>query len=57
VITTAEPQALAGFYTRMFGAEEIFRVPAEGPAFYLGLRIGEASPGVWTQGLMPRLRV
>lgn len=46
VITTAEPQALAGFYTRMFGAEEIFRVPAEGPVFSLGLRVGDTDLGL-----------
>lgn len=30
----------------MFGAEEIFRAPAEGPAFYLGLRIGDTDFGL-----------
>ncbi|GAA3074138.1 hypothetical protein GCM10010448_65860 [Streptomyces glomeratus] len=30
----------------MFGAEEIFRLPAEGPAFYLGLRIGDTDLGL-----------
>ncbi|MGX2998606.1 VOC family protein [Streptomyces sp. JNUCC 64] len=46
VILTADPDVLAGFYTKLFGAEEIFRVPEEGPAFYLGLRIGDTDLGL-----------
>ncbi|MGW1037165.1 VOC family protein [Streptomyces antibioticus] len=46
VILTADQDTLVGFYTRLFGAEEIFRVPDEGPAFYLGLRIGDTDLGV-----------
>ncbi|MGW7460225.1 VOC family protein [Streptomyces sp. NPDC054797] len=46
VIVTAEQDLLLGFYTELFGAEEIFRVPAEGPAFYLGLRIGDTDLGL-----------
>lgn len=46
VIMTAGVDALVGFYTQLFGAEEIFRVPAEGPAFYLGLRIGDTDLGL-----------
>ncbi|MEU3451582.1 VOC family protein [Streptomyces thermolilacinus] len=46
VITTADPDVLLGFYTKLFGAEEIFRVPEEGPVFYLGLRIGDSDLGL-----------
>ncbi|MFE9701827.1 VOC family protein [Streptomyces sp. NPDC005930] len=46
VILTARHDVLLGFYTQLFGAEEIFRVPAEGPVFYLGLRIGDTDLGL-----------
>ncbi|CAL9360260.1 VOC family protein [Streptomyces sp. enrichment culture] len=46
VITTAHPDVLLGFYTKLFGAEEVFRVPDEGPVFYLGLRIGDSDLGL-----------
>ncbi|MEF9886915.1 VOC family protein [Streptomyces sp. P9-A4] len=46
VILSADLDVLIGFYTKLFGAEEIFRVPAEGPFFYLGLRIGDTDLGL-----------
>ncbi|MFI1533205.1 VOC family protein [Streptomyces anandii] len=46
VIITANQDVLLGFYTTLFGAEKIFRVPEEGPAFYLGLRIGDTDLGL-----------
>lgn len=46
VIITADHDVLLGFYTELFGAEEVFREPAEGPAFYLGLRIGDTDLGL-----------
>ncbi|MFF0477867.1 VOC family protein [Streptomyces sp. NPDC004284] len=46
VILTADQDVLLGFYTELFGAQESFRVPAEGPAFYLGLRIGDTDLGL-----------
>ncbi|USQ86205.1 VOC family protein [Streptomyces phaeoluteigriseus] len=60
VIVTADQDALLGFYTELFGAEEIFRVPAEGPAFYLGLRIGDTDLGLVSKtepgtGAAPRI--
>jgi catechol 2,3-dioxygenase-like lactoylglutathione lyase family enzyme len=45
VILTADQDVLLHFYTKLFGAEEIFRVPEEGPAFYRGLRIGDTDLG------------
>lgn len=35
-----------GFADEFTGAEEIFRVPAEGSAFYLDLRIGDTDLGL-----------
>ncbi|MEU2247033.1 VOC family protein [Streptomyces sp. NPDC019224] len=60
VILTADQDVLIGFYTELFGAEEIFRVPAEGPAFYRGLRIGDTDLGLVTKadpgsGAAPRI--
>ncbi|MFF9813557.1 VOC family protein [Streptomyces sp. NPDC014006] len=46
VIVTADQDVLLGFYTALLGAEEIFRIPAEGPAFYVGLRIGDTDLGL-----------
>ncbi|SEE06736.1 VOC family protein [Streptomyces sp. TLI_105] len=46
VILTADTDVLLAFYTELFGAEEIFRVPEEGPVFYLGLRIGDTDLGL-----------
>ncbi|MFE6522748.1 VOC family protein [Streptomyces sp. NPDC057794] len=46
VILTARQDVLLGFYTQLFGAEEVSRVPEEGPAFYLGLRIGDTELGL-----------
>lgn len=60
VIITADQDVLLGFYTTLFGAEEIFRIPEEGPAFYLGLRIGDTDLGLVTKanpgtGAAPRM--
>ncbi|WP_432136431.1 MULTISPECIES: VOC family protein [unclassified Streptomyces] len=46
VILTADHDVLLAFYTQLFDAEEIFRVPEEGPVFYLGLRIGDTDLGL-----------
>ncbi|WP_151772854.1 VOC family protein [Streptomyces abyssomicinicus] len=46
VILTAQQDVLIGFYTELFGAEEVFRTPAKGPAFYVGLRIGDTDLGL-----------
>jgi predicted enzyme related to lactoylglutathione lyase len=60
VILTADQGVLLAFYTELFGAEEIFRVPADGPAFYLGLRIGDTDLGLVAKedadtGAVPRM--
>lgn len=46
VIMTRDLGRLLGFYTALLGAVEISRVPDEGPAFYVGLRIGNAELGL-----------
>ncbi|MFE9680829.1 VOC family protein [Streptomyces sp. NPDC006285] len=46
VIVTADHDVLLGFYTKLFGAEETFRIPEKGPVFYLGLRIGDTDLGL-----------
>ncbi|WP_329236331.1 VOC family protein [Streptomyces sp. NBC_00111] len=60
VILTADQDVLLGFYTKLFGAEEIFRIPEEGPAFYRGLRIGDTDLGLVAKpelgaGAVPRM--
>ncbi|MDT7841956.1 VOC family protein [Streptomyces justiciae] len=49
MILTADQDALLGFYTKLFGVEEIFRIPEQGPTFYLGLRIGDTDLGLVSQ--------
>ena len=46
IVTPSIPLSLA-FYKALLGAVEISRVPEDGPAFYVGLRIGNAELGVW----------
>ncbi|MGW1224159.1 VOC family protein [Streptomyces sp. NPDC002530] len=46
VIVTAHLDLMRDFYTQLFGAEQIFRVPEKGPVFYLGLRIGDTDLGL-----------
>lgn len=46
ILTTADLDRLLRFYTELFGAEQVERVPEEGPAFYLGLRIGDSDLGL-----------
>lgn len=46
VILTSNLDGLARFYTALFGAVGTSRVPQDGgPAFYLGLRIGDSVLG------------
>ncbi len=46
VILTANVAGLLLFYATLFGAVETFRYPSEGPAFYVGLRIGDSELGL-----------
>ena len=49
IVTPTLPLILA-FYKALLGAVEISRVPEEGPAFYVGLQIGNAELGIVTDG-------
>jgi predicted enzyme related to lactoylglutathione lyase len=46
IIVTPDLDRLRTFYTSLLGAEEIFRYPAEGAAFYVGLRLGDSELGL-----------
>ncbi len=46
VIMTPDLDRLLGFYTALLGAVGTSRVPKEGPAFYVGLRVGNAELGL-----------
>ena len=50
VIVTPSILLLLAFYKALLGAVEISRVPEEGPAFYVGLQIGNAELGVVADG-------
>jgi predicted enzyme related to lactoylglutathione lyase len=45
-IVTAALEPMLAFYTGLLAASETERVPAEGPVFYVGLRIGESDLGL-----------
>ena len=46
VLVTRNLERLATFYRSLFDATEIERIPAEGPTFYVGVRIGDSDLGV-----------
>ena len=46
ILVTPDLDRLRAFYTSLFGAEETVRFPDEGPAFYVGLRIGDSELGI-----------
>ena len=50
VIVTPSISLLLAFYKALLGAVEISRVPENGPAFYVGLQIGNAELGVVADG-------
>src|ERR1700724_1353219 len=50
VIVTPSLPLLLAFYKALLGAVEISRVPDDGPAFYVGLQIGNAELGVVADG-------
>jgi predicted enzyme related to lactoylglutathione lyase len=45
-IVTAHPERMLTFYSGLVGATETQRFPAEGPVFYVGLRIGDSDLGL-----------
>lgn len=46
VIMTADLDCLLAFYAGLLGATETSRVPDDGPAFYMGLRVGDSEMGL-----------
>ena len=46
VIMTADLNRLLAFYTELLGAAQTSRVPEDGPAFYVGLRVGDSELGL-----------
>jgi predicted enzyme related to lactoylglutathione lyase len=46
IIVTAHIERLLRFYTTLLNAKETERYPAEGPLFYVGLRIGDSDLGL-----------
>jgi predicted enzyme related to lactoylglutathione lyase len=48
IIVTADLDRLLAFYTGLLGARENFRYPEDGPAFYVGLALGESELGLST---------
>jgi predicted enzyme related to lactoylglutathione lyase len=53
MIVTRDLDRLAGFYRSLLGAEEVQRVPADGPTFFVGLRIGTSDLGVVSDAEAP----
>ena len=50
IIVTHDLNRLRAFYTSLLAAEQIFRYPDDGDAFYVGLRIGDSELGTATSG-------
>jgi predicted enzyme related to lactoylglutathione lyase len=46
VIMTVDLNRLLAFYTELLGATQTSRVPEDGPAFYVGLRVGDSELGL-----------
>ena len=53
VIITRDLAGLLDFYTGLLGATQTFRVPEDGPAFYVGLRAGDSELGLVAQANAP----
>jgi predicted enzyme related to lactoylglutathione lyase len=46
IIVSHDLERLRTFYTELLGAAEIYRYPEDGPAFYVGLRLGDSELGL-----------
>ena len=46
ILLSRDAERLAGFYRALVGAVETQRFPAEGPTFFVGLRIGNSDVSV-----------
>ena len=45
IVVTDDLDRLLAFYTQLLDAEEVMRHPDEGPAFYVGLALGDSELG------------
>ena len=50
ILVTPDLDRLLTFYGRLLGAEEVERMPAEGPPFYVGLHLGDSDLGLVADG-------
>ena len=50
MLITPDLDRLLTFYGRLLGAREVERMPADGPAFYVGLRLGDSDLGLVADG-------
>lgn len=46
IIVSSDLERLRTFYTELLGATEVERTPEDGPAFFVGLRIGDSHLGL-----------
>ncbi len=46
IIVTADLPRLLAFYAELLGAVEVMRYPEDGPAFYVGLQLGNSELGL-----------
>ncbi|WP_196776846.1 VOC family protein [Haloechinothrix halophila] len=46
VLCSNDVPRLRAFYSDLFGAEQTFRMPDEGDAFFIGLRVGSSDLGI-----------
>ncbi len=46
VLYARDPERVAGFYRELLGFAEIFRMPDDGPAGYIGLQLEDSRLGV-----------
>jgi len=46
IVVTADLGRLQHFYTALLGGVQVRRTPEDGPAFYVGLRIGDSELGL-----------
>lgn len=46
IIVTNDLDRLLAFYTELLGAQEVLRFPDDGPAFYVGLTLGDSALGL-----------
>jgi predicted enzyme related to lactoylglutathione lyase len=46
IIVTNDIERLSAFYTTLLGADHTMRYPEDGPAFYIGLQVGNSELGL-----------